>query len=469
MQGFFKKYGRTIIVLLVIGLAVGGWLYFRGNANESATAYQTVEVKQGNLTATIGATGTVRAKQTAILSWQTNGAAGTVNVKVGDNVPDGFVMALIEKTSLPQSLILAEADLVNAQKALDNLLNSDTALAQAAQNLVTAKQALEEAEKDLVRLKYPRASQDQLDRAQAEIDLANQQVSRAEDAFKFVKDRSDGDPVKSQAELNLINARLERDKKEATLEWYLGKPSELDAAKYQATYDLAKAQLDDAQREFERLSGGNLADIQAAQARVDAAQATLNLARIIAPFGGIVTEAYPLPGDQVAPGTKAFRLDDLSSLFVDVEVSEVDINNIVIGQPVAVSFDAILGREYDGEVVEVAKVGTVAGGVVNFKVTVQLINHDDLVKPGMTAAVDITIKELLNATLIPNRAVRLIEGVRYVYVLVDGQPVQKRIQILSSADQQSAIAEGEVKVGDTVILNPPTEFGPGRPGGGFGN
>lgn len=470
MQGFFKRFGRIIIVLLVVGSLAGGWLYSRRNANASATAFQTIPVAKGSLTATIGATGTVRAKQTAILAWQTNGTVGTVNAQVGDNVPEGFAMALIEKTSLPQNLILAEADLVSAQQALDKLLNSDTALAQAAQTLVAAKQAFEDAEKDIVRLKYPRASQDQLDRAQAEIDLANQQVSRAEDAYKFVKDRSDGDPVKSQAELNLINARMDRDKKIATLDWYLGKPSELDAEKYQAAYDLAKAKLEDAQREFERISGGNLADIQSAQARVDAAQATLNLARVLAPFGGIVTEAYPLTGDQVSPGTKAFRLDDLSSLFVDVEVSEVDINNIKSGQPVSISFDAILGRNYDGVVVEVAKVGSVTGGVVNFKVTVQLTNADDLVKPGMTAAVDITVKELQDVLLVPNRAVRLIDGARYVFVLENGQPVQKRIQIQSSSDQQSAIAEGEVKVGDTIILNPPTDFGGGgRPGGGFGN
>lgn len=229
MQGFFKRFGRIIIVLLVVGSLAGGWLYSRRNANASATAFQTIPAAKGSLTATIGATGTVRAKQTAILAWQTNGTVGTVNAQVGDNVPEGFAMALIEKTSLPQNLILAEADLVSAQQALDKLLNSDTALAQAAQTLVAAKQAFEDAEKDIVRLKYPRASQDQLDRAQAEIDLANQQVSRAEDAYKFVKDRSDGDPVKSQAELNLINARMDRDKKIATLDWYLGKPSELDA------------------------------------------------------------------------------------------------------------------------------------------------------------------------------------------------------------------------------------------------
>jgi HlyD family secretion protein len=79
---------------------------------------------------------------------------------------------------------------------------------------------------------------------------------------------------------------------------------------------------------------------------VDAAKATLNLAQVVSPFADTVTEAYPLTGDQVSAGATAFRLDNLSSLLVDVKVSEVDINNISIGQPVTLTFDAILGKEY---------------------------------------------------------------------------------------------------------------------------
>ena len=108
-------------------------------------------------------------------------------------------------------------------------------------------------------------------------------------------------------------------------------------AKSEQDLALAKAQLDDAQREYDRLAGGNKSEIAAAQARVDAAQATLNLARVISPFSGTVTESYPLPGDQVAAGATAFRLDNLSSLLVDVQVSEVDINSVSLDQPVTLN------------------------------------------------------------------------------------------------------------------------------------
>ena len=471
MGKFLKKYRVVLILLLVITVGASAFWFNQTRKAATESAYQTTKIERGTLTATIGATGTVRAKQSAVLVWQAAGTVDTVNVKVGDNVPSGFVMAFLAKSSLSQNLILAEADLVNAQLTLDDLLNSDAALAKAAQDLAIAKQAVEDAQKDVTKLDFRRASDDLLDQTQAEIDLANKQVSFAEDAYKFVKNRPDGDSLKAQALLNLTNARLERDRKQATLDWYLGKPSELDAEKYRAALALAQAQEADAQREYDRLSAGNIAEITAAQARIDAAQATLNLSRVAAPFSGIVTEAYPLPGDQVGAGATAFRIDDLSSLLVDVNVSEVDINSVEIGQPVTLTFDAILGSEYNGVVVEVAQTGTVSAGVVNFKVTVELTDADAFVKPGMTAAVNITVKELVDVLLVPNRAVRLSDGERVVYLLEDNLPVKAIIRLGSSSDAMSVLVGGDVQEGDEVILNPPTEFmGPGGgPPGGFGN
>jgi HlyD family secretion protein len=85
----------------------------------------------------------------------------------------------------------------------------------------------------------------------------------------------------------------------------------------------------------------------------------------------------------------------------------------------------------------------------------------------MTAAVNIVVEEMQDVLLIQNRAVRLVEGERVVYVLENEQPVKKEIRLGSSSDTMSVLAGGDVKEGDVIILNPPTEFGPGRPGGGF--
>jgi HlyD family secretion protein len=205
--------------------------------------------------------------------------------------------------------------------------------------------------------------------------------------------------------------------------------------------------------------------VAAAQARVDAAQATITLSRLTAPFAGTVTEADPMPGDQVSPGTSAFRVDDLSRLLVDVQVSEVDINSVTVGQPVGVTFDAVLGREYHGRVVEVSRAGTSVQSVVNFQVTVELTDPDADVKPGMTASVTITIQSLENVLLVPNRAVHLVNGQRVVYVLRNGQLVEIALTLGASDDTMSQVTSGDLSAGDMLVLNPPANFTPGQDNG----
>ena len=84
---------------------------------------------------------------------------------------------------------------------------------------------------------------------------------------------------------------------------------------------------------------------------------------------------------------------------VDIKISEVDINKVSPDQEVTLSFDAILGKEYHGRVVEVGQAGAMTEGVVNFTVTVELTDADELVKPGMTAAVNIIVAELKDVYL----------------------------------------------------------------------
>jgi HlyD family secretion protein len=425
MRSFLKKYRNLLIGLLLIVLVASAFIFVRRSNTDTTSQFQTARAERGNLTATIGATGTVRARQSAILIWQAAGTVDTVNVKVGDNIPSDFVMAYLAKTSLPQSVIMAEADLADAQKALDEVMTSDTARAQAVIDLRDAQEAYDKANNWRIEL--------------------NGKIHVKKIVYKKFRNR-----------------------KIPILKEYRGYADEGTIKKADEDLALATAKLADAQREFDRLNNGNMAEIMAAQARVDAAQATLNLARVISPFAGTVTESYPLPGDQVSPEATAFRLDNLSSLLLDVKVSEVDINNVTIGQPVSLTFDAILGKEYHGEVIEVTQAGTSDEGVVNFTVTVELTDADSMVKPGMTAAVNIVVEEMQDVLLVQNRAVRLVDNQRVVYVLENAQPVKKEITLGSSSDTMSVVAGGDIKEGDVIILNPPADFAPGPGGRRFG-
>jgi HlyD family secretion protein len=151
-------------------------------------------------------------------------------------------------------------------------------------------------------------------------------------------------------------------------------------------------------------------------------------------------------------------VDDLSRLLVDVQLSEVDINRVQIGQLVMLTFDAALGQEFHGKIVEVAQAGTVTQGVVNFTVTMELTDADTQIKPGMTAAVTITVKQLEDVLLVPNRAVRLLEGKRYVYIMRGGQIEQVEITLGASSDSVSEVIAGDLNEGDMIILNPSTNM-----------
>ena len=465
-----KKTIYIITAVAVVVVAVGGFFWYRNSQQAKAAGdFELVALERGKLTSIVGATGTVRANQSALLNWQTTGTVESVNVKEGDSVSSGDILANLAATSLSQGIVLAQADLVTAERNLTNVKESSSAKAQAQLTLANAEKALKEAKDKSASLNWGRGSKENVEYAEAQLALAEKAVENAQRIYNNLTELAPADPQRAQATTALYTAKQARNRALATVNWYKGKPTANDVAEVDAKLAVAQAQFDDATREWNRLKDGpDPLDIAAAQARVDAIQATLNLAQITTPFAGTITRADPKIGDQVSPSTSAFRLDDLSHMLVDVQVSEVDINNVGPDQNVLLTFDANPGQEYQGKVVKVGQVGSPTQGAVNFVVTVELVDPDESVKPGMTAAVTINVEELDNVLLIPNRAVRFQEGKRVVYVLRNGVPTPIDIQLGSTSDTYSELVSSELKEGDEIILNPPTfTFGPGGGGGGM--
>lgn len=508
------------IIIAVAAIALGAIAYFAyGFYNRSQdrltaqAAYETVALKKGSLTSVIGATGTVRSKQSAYLVWETTGTVGQVLVEVGDQVEAGEVLARLEQTSLPQNVILAQADLVNAQKQLDDLLytqtqqaqalkaveeaeqaledaqNPELAQARALQAIADAQKAVEEAERQVSYLNTT-ADQTDIDIAKAELALAEKNLERAEDLYKPYANKPESNLRRAQLLSNLAKAQQQYDAAVRKLNAMQGTGSAIDKAVAEANLATARAQLLEAQREYERIKDGptegdialleaQLADakrewerlkdgpteedIATAEARIAAAEATLRKAWIEAPFDGTITVVETQIGDQVAPNTLAFRLDDLSSLFIDLDVSEIDINQVKPGQPASITFDAIPAKQYSGEVVEVGVVGTDIQGVVYFPVTIEINDADMDILPGMTATVDIVINKMDEALLVPNQAIRLLDGTHIVYVMdASGELVAVEITLGASSATFSEVVEGDLSEGELVVLNPPTDEGSGE-------
>jgi HlyD family secretion protein len=459
---------RTVITIIIVAvLAVAGYFAYQGYMRAQAAMtsdLQTETIGRGNVTALVGATGTVRANQTAVLAWQTSGQVEKINVNIGDNVRPNQVLAELKKSSLSQSIILAEADLVTAKRALETLKNSDIARSQAQLALAQTQDAYQKAENQRASKDYQRASALTIDEARTNLELARLEKNRTEQVYDMFDHLPLDNPERMVSYSAYLDAQRRLQRAEANLNYLLSMPNDLEIEQADASLAVAEANLKEAEREWDRLKNGpDPEEIKAAEARIAAIEASLGLVRLEAPFAATITEINSRPADQVGPGSVAFRVDDLSRLLVDVQVPEVDINRIQTGQAARLSFDAILGKEYDGTVIEVGRVGVPVAGLVNFTVTIELNGVDDSVRPGMTAAVNIIVNQIEDVLVVPNRAVRLRDGQRVVYLLREDVPTPVRIQIGAVSDIYSEILSGDILEGDVVVLNPPTQFETGRP------
>jgi len=451
-------FGIIAIVAIILGIG-----RLRNKQSIADNVFQTVTLKRGDLVAKVGATGKVEANQSARLFWQINGQVADINVNLNDDVYKGETLASLEETSLPQSVILARADLVSAQRALENLLNSNTAQKQAYYQLLNAEEILDDAKKVRDRWNYNDADQESIDDARDEFIQAEEVLKQAEDDYSAASDLTE-----DNNELKLVSAQQvlddSQDARDDALEKLsdlLGKTYDRQAAKDYAVYDIAEASLEDAQGEWDRVKNGpNAEDVRAAEARVAATQATIALASLEAPFDGTVTESYQKVGDEVSAGTLGFRIDDLSKLIIEVEVPEVDINLVQVDQTVEITFDGIQGKTYHGKIIQVAPVGNSTQGEVKFILKAELTDADTQVKPGMTSAVNIIVSKLENVIIVPNRAVRLKDGKRVVYILLDEKPMAVEVKLGASSDSDTEILSGNLHEGDLIVLNPPLEFEP---------
>ena len=440
----YYYYGAALVLILVI-------IFFSGRNNDSADELLTITVERGELVATVGGTGKVEANKSAILTWNTTGNVSDVLVENGSQVSQGTTLAELAPTSLPQAVILAKADLIEAQHNLDNVMQSNTQRAQTYLDLLDAEQNLKDAQEDVDAWNYNNADQQTIDQARSEFIAAEEDLKQIE-----VSLQADN---KQTSQEQLDEAQLTRDKALRNLSSILGKTYNTTVAKDFAQYDLAKAQLEDVQREWERMKDGqNGDDIEAAQARVTAAESVAGLAVINAPFDGTITSVYTNVGDEVNAGIKAFRLDDLSSYYIEVEIPEIDINRIEIGQEAEFTFDSILDKTYYGRVIEVAGAGSEEQGETNFIVKLIMTDSDDEILPGMTASVSITVTKLEDVLIVPTRAIRLENGDIVVYALRNENIEKVVVEIGSSSDSYTQITSGDIVENETLVLNPPEDF-----------
>ncbi len=380
--------------------------------------------------------------------------------------------------------------------------------------------AVQQAEAALEKAKI--AYQDALNQEASQVQAAQAQLDDAKAQLqKLLNGPTDEEIRQARAAVDQAKANLER----------LQNSTPTDLAQLQAAVQQADATLKDLQ------AGPKPWDLASAMAAVQQAQAQLDLARfrydqaeLRAPFDGVVQAVNIKVGQNVNAGTPAIELVDTSRMYVDANISEVDVANVYPGQDVEMTFDAIPGRTFSGRVTFVAPKGEVQQGVVQFKVRVELLGEATGgqpvgafpragrpgggqaqrtpsatptaqatregaqgptpeatpstrtqapeaspaaatgPKPGMTASLNVITARADNVLMVPNRAIFTQGGKKMVNILVNGRPTPVEVQTGRSNSTMTEIISG-LKEGDEVLVSsaPTNVVNPlagPRPGGG---
>lgn len=152
--------------------------------------------------------------------------------------------------------------------------------------------------------------------------------------------------------------------------------------------------------------------LRSAEISMQNLQDTMNNYTITAPISGTIIEKDAKVGDAVKTGDTLCIVYDLSYLEMNINVDELQISSISVGQQVQITADAVPDKTYVGTVTRVSMKGTANGGTTTYPVSIRIDDTDGL-RPGMNANAEIVVAEAKNALVVPNAAV-----VRGSYVLV---------------------------------------------------
>lgn len=152
--------------------------------------------------------------------------------------------------------------------------------------------------------------------------------------------------------------------------------------------------------------------LRSAEISMQNLQDTMNNYTITAPISGTIIEKDAKVGDAVKTGDTLCIVYDLSYLEMSINVDELQISSISVGQKVQITADAVQDKTYVGTVTRVSMKGTANGGTTTYPVSIRIDDTDGL-RPGMNANAEIVVAEAKNALVVPNAAV-----VRGSYVLV---------------------------------------------------
>jgi HlyD family secretion protein len=341
---------------------------------------------------------------------------------------------------------------------------------------VQAEAALRNAELNLqqAQVAYDMARQNEAN----QIPLLEQQVANAQAQLDALKNPSPSAIAQAQAAVTQAQANLTKLRQGGTA----AEIAQSEAAVAQAQANLESLTSPSSEAEIAQ------AEATLLQAKVALATAEHNLAqaKLTAPIDGVVSAVNIQQGALSSTGTAAITIIDISTMHINVNLSETDAAQVEVGQNVTLTFDALPDVTLEGKVATIAPAATTEQNVVTYAVQIEFDPGDAPVKVGMSATVDIQVKSVENALVVPSRAITTRNN-RKMVMLVQGAnqppvPVEVTTGIVSNGQTEiTGVVEGApLKEGDRLLVTASTTNpnssnnpmgGPGRmPGGmpGFG-
>jgi HlyD family secretion protein len=432
-----KLYLIGAAVLIVV---IAGWAYARSKSNDPK--FTTAEVRVGNITASVQATGTINALTTVPVGSYVSGTVQYIFADYNTRVHSGQVLAQLDPAIYEAQVTQARGNLENAQA-----------------NLVTlaANVQVDEAgvTKVLANVKYEQAT-----------------AKRSQDLYTSGIVSADSNDL-TQSSLGQAQA---------------------DVASAQATLDQAKATLAQARSQVTSMEGA-----------LKAAETSLKYTTIISPIDGTVVARNVDVGQSVAATLQAPQVftvaQDLTRMQVYAATDESDTGNIRVGAPVTFQVDAFPTELFHGRVSTVRLNPTTVQNVVTYNTVIDFSNPDEKLLPGETAYVTIPTGHAQNAVLIPNPALTFkptmpskeiqalykqynisreastshLGGWQVVWKLGPDQKqlIPVAIQVGITDYNNSQLVQGDLKQGDTLVIAEQSKGGaagnarpPGFGGGG---
>ncbi|MFC1908460.1 efflux RND transporter periplasmic adaptor subunit [Chloroflexota bacterium] len=492
---------KIMTIALLLSLILSGATACGGGDTGEANGQQAIVVR-GDLSVSVTGDGRIEASRQVRLTFGSAGTVEEINVNEGDRVTAGQTLAKLDTTFLEQAVTTAKQAVTTAEQAVTTSEQSVTTAeltveanrqsVKAAELMVTtADIAVKIAEIDLELAQnshqqmitpYPyvthsfnvpdilaavRDAQEQITNAQAELRKASEGgpylISEVTNPLAQAQDKL------TDAEKKLVYGLGEGTKPIGLSYWTL-RASQLAVDKAQMALDKAGNDLANAGNNVDvavnnldktinnlEIARNNLDNtrnnLEISRNNLDKANDALEKATIVAPFDGVVASVNAEEEETVSSVETIVYLVDPGTMELVVELDEIDLPGIKVGQETIITVDALHDMEFKGTVSSIYPVPITLGGIVLYNIKINLdVPGDSEVKVGMSASADIILSKRSDALLVPVRAViEDNQGNPIVKVVVNDQVEERPVVVGISDSLQTEIISGLTE-GELILI-----------------